>query len=376
MRNILYLSEDWVGTSVHHNLLNSLMGVSSNINQLVLFCLNREGSYNISPTFSDPKYKVCVVQNRSCLWKYKYNFFYKINYKLNILEQTLEEYELSNINLIHASTLLSEGAIAYSLFLKYSIPYVISVRGTDVNFYLKKMIHLWPLAKKIIENASSIVFLSPSLLNKYYDSLFFKLFKPRASSITIVPNGIENVHFTNSKTVNKFCGQERFLYIGRFDRNKNVIHLIKAFKEYLKQAPTSKLTLIGGKGNSHDDVIKLIKGCNNIVFAGEIRDKVLLKKIFSEHSCFVMVSHSETFGLVYIEALLNGLPIIYTKNEGVDGFVPISVGISVESRSKSQLVAAFQSIKKYSVDLNTINIQQFSWKFIAEKYNDIYMTCL
>jgi glycosyltransferase involved in cell wall biosynthesis len=47
---------------------------------------------------------------------------------------------------------------------------------------------------------------------------------------------------------------------------------------------------------------------------------------------FIMPSYNETFGLVYIEAMSQGLPIIYTQNEGVDGyFKEGSVGYSVKT---------------------------------------------
>ena len=58
----------------------------------------------------------------------------------------------------------------------------------------------------------------------------------------------------------------------------------------------------------------------NVVFHGQIsRDKVfeLMKKCF----CFTMVSEKETFGMVYIEAMLAGCVTIASKNGGVDGVI-------------------------------------------------------
>ena len=57
-----------------------------------------------------------------------------------------------------------------------------------------------------------------------------------------------------------------------------------------------------------------------MTYYGEITDKKTLKNLYRENDMFVMPSKNETFGLVYIEALLQGLPILYAKNEGIEGF--------------------------------------------------------
>lgn len=57
-----------------------------------------------------------------------------------------------------------------------------------------------------------------------------------------------------------------------------------------------------------------------MTFHGRIRDENILEEYYSKADIFAMPSSYETFGLGYVEAMLQDLPILYTHNEGIDGF--------------------------------------------------------
>src|SRR5690606_10047125 len=88
---------------------------------------------------------------------------------------------------------------------------------------------------------------------------------------------------------------------------------------------------------------------------------------------FAMPSYRETFGLVYIEALSQGLPIIYAVNESVDKMID-GVGESCDPFSITSIENAIQRIlDNYdSYDLLKIDFGVFSWKNIAFRYIDIF----
>jgi glycosyltransferase involved in cell wall biosynthesis len=89
-----------------------------------------------------------------------------------------------------------------------------------------------------------------------------------------------------------------------------------------------------------------------------------------------MPSVRETFGLVYIEALSQGLPIIYSKGEAVDGyFDEATVGKKVNPESVSDIARAIASVREnYTAYIQgcTQEADKFSWKRIAERYISIY----
>ena len=89
-----------------------------------------------------------------------------------------------------------------------------------------------------------------------------------------------------------------------------------------------------------------------------------------------MPSFTETFGLVYVEALSQGLPVIYTKGQGFDGQFPEgTVGYHVtptESKDVAEKILKIaENYMKISSNCNN-GIKKYQWKMISEEYLRIY----
>ena len=88
-----------------------------------------------------------------------------------------------------------------------------------------------------------------------------------------------------------------------------------------------------------------------------------------------MPSIHETFGLVYVEALSQGLSVLYTKNEGIDGIFDEKVGESVHPTHLQEIIDALRLLlsqpNNYEA-LATNKFDLFSWRHIATKYQEIY----
>ena len=104
---------------------------------------------------------------------------------------------------------------------------------------------------------------------------------------------------------------------------------------------------------------------------GKIYDKDKLRNLLRQCDVFSMVSHSETFGLVYIEALSQGLPILYTKGQGIDGVFEENVGVGIDSKSS---ISISNGIKKILEEYDSFvmpkmsSFNKFSWNYIAKLY--------
>jgi glycosyltransferase involved in cell wall biosynthesis len=134
--------------------------------------------------------------------------------------------------------------------------------------------------------------------------------------------------------------------------------------------------LIGGGGNAEKAVIEIVKNNPNTMFYhGKIFDKNKLKSHFEKAQIFVMPSKRETFGLVYVEAMLNGLPILYTALEGIDGFYSERIGEKVNSGKveeiKQKLVKLIENYDSYVIPTKKI-IEKHNWTSIAMVYQSIY----
>ena len=111
-----------------------------------------------------------------------------------------------------------------------------------------------------------------------------------------------------------------FIYVGRLVKYKNVDVVIRALHEKYKNAATLHIV---GEGAEEENLKQLSRQLNiekNVVFHGQLsRNKVyeMMKKSY----CFIMVSDNETFGMVYIEAMLAGCVTIASEAGGVDGVI-------------------------------------------------------
>lgn len=363
---VLYISEDYLSTKVHHNLCYNLSKYGLDITVYTV-SRNSNQEFSIDNTYSDINYNILLNKLEKGNLCYKYDFFYKVKVKYEFLRKKIV---IKDYDFVIAATSFSEGAIAYKIYEEYKIPYIVSVRGTDINMYIKKMIHLWQYGKKILSSAKSIIFITKNIKEKYDSTIFSKIYKIK-NNFSVISNGIDTIWLDNISLKKKY--NNKILYIGRFDSNKNVLRLLSAVQEVKRDLLSDvSITLIGGGGQQHPKVMEL---CNEnpsvFSYLGKIYDKEKLISIMREHSVFAMVSHSETFGLVYLEALSQGLNIVCTRNQGVDGVFKEKVGEFVESHKVSDIKEALYRLLTNRDDYSLLSedeIRMYSWPHIARRY--------
>ncbi|MCF6242162.1 MAG: glycosyltransferase family 4 protein [Bacteroidales bacterium] len=313
----------------------------------------------------------------------KYNIFFKIFYFLKIYDYTkaLTDFLKNNkqnildYSLIHAHNLFVDSAIAYKISQKYKIKYITAVRNADLK-YLKYMPFLYFFGKKILNKSERIICISPSIKQKIIKK--YHKIPDLTNKIIVIPNGIDDA-FLNNKP-NKISTPQvpiKLLYVGSFLKQKNIHQIIKLVN---KKNKLLKLTLIGGGGNYEKKIFKLIKSSTGIAYRGKINSKIELTKIFRKSDIFIMPSVNETFGLVYAEAMSQGLPIIYSLNTGFDNFFTDgTVGYPVNSNDINDYLNKINLIiKNYDkIAKNCIaKSKLFNWHDIAKKYINIYQNLI
>ena len=100
--------------------------------------------------------------------------------------------------------------------------------------------------------------------------------------------------------------------------------------------------------------------------------------MYRKSDIFIMPSRYESFGLVYGEAMSQGVPVIYTKGQGIDGyFKEGEVGYSVNPKDISDIVKKIEMIihnyNKISKNCYSL-VDNFSWEKITKTYHSIYMS--
>lgn len=372
---LLYISEDYAASKVHHELLSRMAfkGIDITVFSVVRLV---DKTNDIRITYNNINYSVATYNLKPLYERiYRYVFAFKRRLKLRKL---LLLTDIRGIDIIHGATLFSEGTIAYELNKKFGIPYTVAVRGTDIDLYLSKMPHLWSLGKEILRNASKIIFISPLLQQKFFQKRPIRNIESEIrSKCIIIPNGIEDYWIENRRSItfSDTTKRNKVIFIGRFDKNKNVETLINAILKLKTKIPEIKLNLVGVGDVCHKTIMRYCTEYPyNITYLGKIYDKDKLRNVLRENDVFAMVSHSETFGLVYLEALSQGLPILYTRGQGIDGTVSDIVGEKTDSHSVEETAEKLEKLLLRVSDYKCIgdHILDFSWNGIALHYNEIF----
>jgi len=141
--------------------------------------------------------------------------------------------------------------------------------------------------------------------------------KPKVKYIS---NGLNLDNFKSKE--NYKSKQIKILHVGRLSYEKNIDIILKSMPEIIKHHPKIILNIIGG-GPAKKTLEKLVKKLNiekNVNFLGYIK-RENLPDIYNVHDIFITASTMETQGIVILEAMASGLPIIGVKKYAIPDVV-------------------------------------------------------
>ena len=374
MSKILHLSNDYSGSTVYMNLIRELdnLGVVQ-----VIYNPVREQS-RVGKNAIDFKTEGSEIIYRPILNYHVDRVFYPWKVR-KVLDDIQKHVDVTKIDFIHAHTWYSDGSVAYELSKKYKIPYIVTIRNTDINLFQQKLRYVRPYGRKILDKAQNVTLIAASYKDRVLSQRSLKTIFPNLQQkLKIIPNGVDSFWIKEAKRkVLKRKATYRFLYIGKLSSGKNVLNLVKAIKRINKEGLLCTLELVGANGNDEIEILKQTEKYPEIfTYHGKVSDKEKLKNIFQSCDIFAMPSSRETFGLVYIEAMLQGLPILYTENEGIDGYYTNDIGEKVKKEATVQeitekLNCMIENYEDYKIPLEKIK-KNHDWALIAKQYQKLY----
>jgi glycosyltransferase involved in cell wall biosynthesis len=193
-----------------------------------------------------------------------------------------------------------------------------------------------------------------------------------------IPNVVDTVFFTTNSNKNLYSSDIKILNIASLDKNKQHSLLLHAFKNVISHF--SNMTLaIGGDGPERPALKRLVKKLDidrHVLFLGKLtRDEV--KDEMQNCDIFLLTSKIETFGVVLIEAMACGKPVISTKSGGPESIVIRSeygelVNQTVESITDG-IMRVVSKLNKYDSNMIRKYIEDnYSGKIIAQKLVSVY----
>ena len=324
----------------------------------------------------DDKYRSIMdekVIHRECFNKYDRFLF---RWKQRKIEKAIEaSVSLKDFDLIHCHTLFNGGWTTYRLHQKYGVPYVVSVRNTDLNVFLR-IPTFKSIAKKIVDRAAGVLFLSEAYREKFLQICYSESERESVlKKCDVIPNGLEPFWLENIGTVREKVHEPlALLCVGKIDKNKNMGTVIRVTEQLNEKGPAAHLTVIG---QVVDDSVKAMLDGSRLVTVVPYLTKEELIRYYRDADIFIMPSFSESFGRVYAEAKTQGMPVIYTRGQGFDGtFRDGSVGYSVKAddadeieRAVRSIAANYREISESCID----NCRIFNWKDISERLERLYL---
>jgi glycosyltransferase involved in cell wall biosynthesis len=201
-------------------------------------------------------------------------------------------------------------------------------------------------------------------------------YKISEDKVPVVYNGI---NLKNLKVKQSYLnnGEFTFLHVGRFEKEKNHIGLLKAFKIFNEKYINSKLQLIGD-GSERNAIEEFIK-TNNLSLKVELlglKDNVY--DYLYNADGFVLPSLFEGIPMTLIEAMGTGLPIIATSVGGVPNMIKNNESGILTSLDENEIAQAMEKVYKdiefrSKIGKNAIkDSERFSSKNMALSYVEIY----
>ena len=292
------------------------------------------------------------------------------------------EKQFGRPDLILAHSVTWAGYAAYRLKQKYGIPYVIVehrsffVWSSREAKQMVKPFHV-PLFELAYKHCEKLILVSDSL-RKGLEALV-----PSSTERSVViPNMIREDLFhlpPEPRKTDPFV----FLWAGRLEQVKGVDLLLQAVKSLTDQTDKSFLVRLAGKGSLREELEQqaLAQGVSDrVTFLGRLSRAEMLKEMQGAN-CFVLPSRYEAFGVVLIEAMATGLPLIATRSGGPDSIVTGKNGVLIERENVNELSAAMQemmaNINEYSAELiRKQTLQLYGDKRVMGQYNELFLHLL
>jgi phosphatidyl-myo-inositol alpha-mannosyltransferase len=201
--------------------------------------------------------------------------------------------------------------------------------------------------------------------------------------IKIIPNGIDLEKYKPDGT-NKTSKTKKIVFIGRLERRKGVKHLINAFAVLGQTMPKVQLH-IGGTGPEESSLKKHIEelGVKNVKFHGYISGQAKINLMSSADVFCSPALYGESFGIVLLEAMSLGVPIVAGDNPGYQSVMKDRGNISIVNPKNTDLFAKRLELLMTDTQLRTLwqewareYVKQFSYVDIVDSYELMYeQTC-
>ncbi|EHP15655.1 glycosyl transferase, partial [Neisseria meningitidis NM220] len=254
-------------------------------------------------------------------------------------------------DLIHAHRMNYAGILAQKISQKYGIPYVVTKHSSTITRGLIRP-HQWQPMKNAAAHAAARLAIS-----RHFAHVLQHKYGCEWQYLPNILGGIFNRPFEQREKNNKphfvFCT------VSHLRRLKGHDVLLTAFARALAQCPQLRLN-IGGSGQEEQRLKQQAADLgitHAVTFLGALQPEAVLD-LMKNSDAFVLASRTETFGVVYIEALSQGLPVIATRCGGAESIVSDGNGYLVPVDDDDALADALIKMYEHHSDFEPARLRE------------------
>ena len=253
------------------------------------------------------------------------------------LEKLLEK---EDIDIIHGHYLFPAGAAAVEVGKKHNIKTYVTAHGSDMFELYKSQPWIRSTIRNVLKDADGVFAVSNALKHEIVATGVVGI----ADKIKLSWNSVDIDKFspkqnTTFKDEHKLTDKPIVMFVGNLIKRKNVDSLLEA----KKIANSDYYLVVVGDGPLYKNLTKKVKEENirDVIFTGSRSD---VENVIPSCDVLILPSFSESFGLVLIEALACGKPVIGSDVGGITEIINDDVGLLVNPKKVSSIAKAIDKI--------------------------------
>jgi len=202
----------------------------------------------------------------------------------------------------------------------------------------------------------------------------------------IIPHGVDLERFSPKVApIEKYNdGKLNILFVSRLEKRKGAKYLLQAYRRAKKDCPPSRLILVGPGDKAQREYERWVRAVNlqDVVFTGHVPYADLPRYYHTADIFSIPAVGQESFGIVLLEAMAAGKPIVATNIEGYASVVDSGTeGILVKPKDEDALASALVSLandkglREQMGAKGRAKAEAMSWPVIAQRTLDFYQEC-
>jgi glycogen(starch) synthase len=302
-----------------------------------------------------------------------------------LLQYAIQLHQKAPFDIIHAHDWMVADA-AWVMKTGFDLPLVSTIHATESGrmhgLHNDMQRYISQIEWRLTFESWRVIVNSKHMLNELQHT-----FKTPADKIAVIPNGIDPEQFdfqfdpTASRRQFASASQQIVLFVGRMVREKGVQILLHAAQSVLAAVPGTQFLCVG-TGYYLDDLKTLAANLNveqNVHFLGYVTDFDLLR-LYKVADVVVTPSLYEPFGIVALEGMAAGVPVVTSDTGGLTDFVEHGVnGITTYTGDAGSLAWGILEVMRHPELAKRLSVEAlqrvkttYNWKVIAKRTLEVY----